>query len=303
MDIFDEYPSGADFERERNYRQRKRLEREEALEKERRAKAEAEAKQVDDDSHEPDLAEEYRVSSIAADEEKRRIEEAKIEERKRSKQRFLKEEEKEILPKRIHRACWRVPRKKEYKWHDSLLDFFSEHPMYEDRIESFANDRAYDSYERQLFPFAYPEDYIPNILCDLYLRDVSTTSAWYKNDGGTLWYERPFLDEDEDEDLKEGCDIETYIAVGIVDPYQVMKKCIDEALSDMEVELDNKLCVDIIMTISTLFHDYASSFIDEILLYFRENHPKIKVRVSVNEFKHTPGDDTAGLGWNYLLFG
>ncbi len=68
------------------------------------------------------------------------------------------------------------------------------------------------------------------------------------------------------------------------------------------MDLESPAHVDIIMDIPEFLDKYVVQYICNILAYCQKNYPKVRVRISVNEFKPLNSLQTCELRWKYLLF-
>lgn len=288
MSIEEEYPSGADIERERSYRLRKQLEKEQKLK---------EATETEADPSDEYLLE-YDDLSDYEEEELCDFEEDIEREKKEARQIFMSDKEQAEFPDRLRYCCWRAPRIKNFKYDDSTSDFFNEYPNWEDRVNWFVNED--DDVELQWYPFSYPKDYLDEKFHGAFLNKVSTSSMT-SMDCESLFYNPLGIYDVLNTELTEDDTVEDSVDFRLCDPHQVIKDSIQEALEDME-PLERTSHIDIVMRISCSLSKYVHEFIVDVLLFFKEKYPDINVRVSVNGFKPSSPTEIFELGWRYLLF-
>ncbi len=282
----DEYPSGADIERERNYRKRKLKEQAETLESQNIDNALCDGFDYDFDE---DL--DQYLTDEELEEEKELLLEAKA-----ARQIFLPDDRE--YPDRVVFSCKRAPRVKSLHLDKSLWILMGENHYLQSVIEGFVNDDQ--KCVRQYFPFSYPADYHNAQMT--YLRHKVKANGCPSNGRYADWcevlYYNPFSFYDDPDDLfsNSGDSVDfRHINIG-----KVLRDSIQEALNDMEPEASDY--VDIIMDIPEWAEKHAISYIVDVLAHFKENYPHIKVRVSVNVVKAIYDFRICELGWRYLLF-
>ena len=282
MDI-DEYPSGADIERERNYRKRKLKEQAETLTQN---VDNAVCDEFDDD---PDLS--FIDAFLLEEQELEEEQEAKA-----ARQIFLPDDRE--YPDMVVFSCKRAPRVKSLHLDKSLWILMGENHYLQSVIEGFVNDDQ--KCVRQYFPFSYPADYHNAQMT--YLRQKVKANGCPSNGCYADWcevlYYNPFSFYDNPDDLfSNSGDSVDFRHINIE---KVLRDSIHEALNDMVPGASDY--VDIIMDIPEWADKYAISYIVDVLTHFKENYPHIKVRVSVNVVKTVYDFRICELGWRYLLF-
>lgn len=300
MNIEDEYPSGADIERVRNYRLRKQRELEEI-----QSADSSKTKDEDTEDLESEECVEFRVSdnnhlSRFEENEKHQTERIKL------RQFFMPWGLSELYPPIIYNAAIRTPRRKSFHYSDDDLSLIGDNTSWETLIEGFVHTDK--DIALQIFPFSYPEDYLGHNK-DYRNCTVLGSGNLDKEQCDYLYYnpldpygENSCFEYDFEDEWLDILSIVDDIDFRLVNAYRIIKDSIIEALEDMGDDLRNADSVDITMDIPTSLHKFAVVYYNDVLSYYKKHHPKVAVRLSINEFVYTNELNMCTLRWKYIAF-